>query len=430
MNAIKNYTLKIAAPMLGLLALMTACGGSSAGTPALGPGLPGTPVNVQAVAGDGDSTEPQNTISWTLAPNVTEYRVYWANTPGVSKASSVLVPPQQPARYVTHTGVDVVAGTSYYYRVEAITAGRASPLSVEVEATPQATITTRSLNDVAWNGDDTLVAVGDSGTILRSPNGLKDGWTDASTAIAPQSLSAVAWDGVNNQFTIVGAGSTVLTGDGNNWIREDLSNFIGALNLNDVQWLGSRYIAVGNNGVILLSNTDGSQWAAQNPGVDAATQSFNAVASNGVDVVIAVGTNGAILASDTGVVWDVVPSSTNNDLNDATWDGSQFVVVGSNDTVLSSRDGMEWTPHTPGTSDINFVAVSHWDAGALPANPVLATVGSAGTYAIDPDADPGRIVRTGTTEQLGGMTWVDDGATPGYFVIVGNDGTVLTTLAN
>jgi hypothetical protein len=59
---------------------------------------------------------------------------------------------------------------------------------------------------------------------------------------------------------------------------------------------------------------------------------------------------------------------------------------------------------------------------------VLATVGSAGTYVVNPDADPGTIIRTGTTEQLGGMTWVDDNIASPYFVIVGNDGTVLTSV--
>ena len=121
-----------------------------------------------------------------------------------------------------------------------------------------------------------------------------------------------------------------------------------------------------------------------------------------------------------------MPKPNNNDYNDVTWDGSQFTIVGSNDTILTSPDGITWTPHTPGTSDINFVAVTQWDSG-LPVDPVVATVGSAGTYVIDPDGDPGTIVRTGTTEQLGGMTFVDDGIAPPYFVIVGNDGTVLTT---
>jgi len=36
------------------------------------------------------------------------------------------------------------------------------------------------------------------------------------------------------------------------------------------------------------------------------------------------------------------------------------------------------------------------------------------------------IVRTGTTEQLGGVTWVDDGVAAPYLSMVGNDGTVLT----
>ncbi len=430
MNTMTYSKLLTASLAIGLSALLVACGGSGASGPTLGTALPATPVNVRVVAGDGDSTEVQNTISWTLDPSTPEYRVYWATAPGVSTASGVLTPSVQPARSVTHTGADVVAGTTYYYRVEAVAAGRVSPLSAEVEGTPQASITSSSLNDVAWNGVDRLVAVGDSGTILRSPNGTADGWIDAATAAAPQALSAVAWDDVNNQFAIVGAGGTVLTGDGTTWIRENPGNFAGSLNLNDVEWLGDRYIAVGNNGIIITSNIDGSAWIAQNPGQDAANQSFSAVASNGVDVLVVVGTNGTILVSDTGVAWSLLPALTNNDLNDVIWDGSQFVIVGSNDTILTSPDGMDWRSHTPGTSDINFVAVSHWDAGALPANPVLATVGSAGTCVIDPDADPGTTVPTGTTEQLGGMTWVADGATAGYFAIVGNNGTVLTTRVN
>ena len=93
--------------------------------------------------------------------------------------------------------------------------------------------------------------------------------------------------------------------------------------------------------------------------------------------------------------------------------------------MLTSPDGSAWTSHVPGTSDINFVAVTQWDTG-VPTDAVLATAGSSGTLVVDPDADPGTIVRTGTTQQLGGMTWVDDGLSPAYFVIVGHDGTVLT----
>ena len=152
------------------------------------------------------------------------------------------------------------------------------------------------------------------------------------------------------------------------------------------------------------------------------------MATNAV-IIVAVGTNGTIANSNDAVNWVEQPKPNNNDLNDITWDGRQFVVVGSDDTILTSPDGLAWTSHIPGTSDINFVAVTQWDAG-LPANPVVATVGSAGTFVINPDADPGTIVRTGTTEQIGGLAWVDDGVSPPYFAMVGHDGAVMTARYN
>lgn len=411
--------------------VLAACGGSG-GTatpntgPVINPGVPpGAPLNVQVVAGDGDSSDIQNTISWTLDAAVTEYIVYWDNAPGVTENSSVVVPTVAGLRHVVHSGVDVLPGNTYYYRVQASSANGTSGLSIEVVGTPQQSITNNQLNDLAWNGIDTLVAVGDSGVILSSPNGTSDAWTDVSAANAPQQLAGVTWDNVNSQFLIVGAGSTVLSGDGIIWALQDLGNLPGAVNLQDVAWLGDRYIAVGNNGAIITSNMDGSSWLAQDAGANVGNTAFNAVAANNNNIVV-VGSNGTILNSVDAVAWSELPKPTNNDLNDITWDGSQFVIVGSNDTILTSPDGMTWTSHIPGTSDINFVAVTQWDSG-LPQTPILATVGSSGTFVIDPDADPGVIVRTGTTEQLGGLTWVDDGIANPYFVMVGHDGTVMTT---
>ncbi len=422
-------TLLVAA---GFALIQTSCGssGSEAFVPPVNPPVnppanpPAVPEFVQVVAGDGDSTEVQNTISWTLDAAATSYTVYWDNVPGVTAASSVVVPAAAGTRYVIHRDVDVLAGNTYYYRVSANSAGGSSALSNEVAGTPQSAITARSLNDVAWNGTDTLVAVGDSGVILSSPNGTADAWVDVSVAAVPEPLSGVTWEGINSQFMIVGASSTVLTGDGVNWVQEDLSNIAGARNLQDVAWLGNRYIAVGNNGAIVTSNADGSAWTLQDAGAGVANTSFNAVATDNNRIVI-VGSNGTILSSLDAVTWVEQAKPLNNDLNDITWDGSQFVAAGSNDAMLTSPDGLTWTAHIPGTSDIRFSAVTQWDSG-LPLVPVLGAVGSAGTFVTDPDADPGAIIRTGTTEHLGGLTWVDDGVAAPYFVIVGNDGTVMT----
>ena len=100
--------------------------------------------------------------------------------------------------------------------------------------------------------------------------------------------------------------------------------------------------------------------------------------------------------------------------------------MGSNDTILTSTNGIDWTSHIPGTPDITFVAASQWDS-SLPVNPVLGAVGSVGTFVVSPDVVTGLSIPTGTDQQLSGMTWVDDGVTSPYFVIVGNDGTVLTS---
>ena len=385
---------------------------------------PDTPAFVVVVAGDDDSGEIQNTISWQRDPEATGYTLYWDNAAGVTSNSSIVVPTASGTNYIVHSGVDVLAGNSYYYRVQAESADGTSALSEEVTGTPQLSITNNALNDIAWNGTDMLVAVGDSGVILASPNGTADAWTDVAAADVAQQLAGVTWENVNAQFLIVGAGSVVLSGDGNTWNQQDLSNLPGAVNLQDVKWLGDRYIAVGNNGSILTSNIDGSTWAPQDAGANVENIAFNAVAASD-NIIVVVGSNGTVLTSADAIAWAVQPTRTNNDLNDITWDGTQFIVVGSNDTILTSPDGMVWTSHLPGTADINFVAVTQWDAG-LPQVPVIATVGSSGTFVIAPDADPGVIVPTGTNAQLGGLTWVDDGAGNPYFVMVGHDGTVMT----
>jgi photosystem II stability/assembly factor-like uncharacterized protein len=398
------------------MAFLTACS-DSGDSIAFNPSV--APQNVQVVAGDSNSGQVQNTISWTLDPTATgDYVVYVGNTPGVTESSSVVIPAANGFNYVTHSGIDVVAGSTYYYRVQANAGGVSSILSAEVAGIPQQTITGNALNDVAWNGIDTLIAVGDSGTIISSPNGMTGAWSDAANAVTSNSLSGVTW--ANGQFVIVGAGGTVLTGDASNWNPEESTV---PADLEDVTWFGDGYIAVGKLGTVITS-IDGSAWEKQDLGTAATQLTLQAVASNGTQIVV-VGTNGIILNSpDGGATWNTQQQG-NNQLNDVTWNGKQFGVVGANDTILTSPDGVTWTSHIPGTPNITFVAASQWDS-SLPSDPLLGAVGSAGTFVVSPDSVTGYSIPTGTDEQLSGMTWVDN-VTPPYFVMVGNDGTVLTS---
>jgi hypothetical protein len=200
-----------------LIVILTACNSNSSNDdpviPVFNPSI--APQNVQVVSGDGDSSAVQNTISWTRDPADPDYVVYVDMTSGVDETSNVVISDASGYNYVTHSGADVVAGTTYYYRVQAVSGNASSILSAEVTGTPQQSITNNALNDVAWNGT-ALVAVGDSGVILNSPNGMTDPWIDVSGS-TKNALTGVTWDGVNSQFLIVGAGSTVLTGDGSTW---------------------------------------------------------------------------------------------------------------------------------------------------------------------------------------------------------------------
>ena len=276
-----------------LIVMLAACSSSNDGI-VFDPDV--APQNVQVVSGDDNTGAVRNTISWTRVPAATNYAVYFDNKSGVTDSSSKIVT-STAVNHVTHSGVGVVdAGNPNYYRIQALSGGESSILSDEVTGTPQESITDKALNDVAWNGINTLVAVGDAGIILNSPNGMADAWTDVSDInTTPESLTGVTWDKDNNQFLTVGAGLTVLSSsDGSTWIREDLSNLtnIGVTtDLEDVAWLGDQYIAVGKNGIIITSPDGLRTPPASLPGT-----TLKGVASDG-SIIVAVGTNGTILTS-------------------------------------------------------------------------------------------------------------------------------------
>ena len=413
-----------------VIATLAACSDDPSG-PVFDPDVP--PKNVQVVSGDSNSTDLQNTISWTEVTAATGYVVYVSNTPGVTDSSSEVVPTAAGSNFVTHAGTDVVAGTPLYYKVQALSGEQSSVLSAEVTGTPQESIAVNNLNDVAWNGANLLVAVGDAGAIITSPNGLQDGWTAAAVTGLTESLSAVAWESTNNQFLIVGAGLTVLTGDGiNPWQPQDLDGVAGtgnATDLEDVAWVVDRYVAVGKNSLIITS-PDGtsSSWTVRNGGDLNDNITLMGVASNADgSKTVAVGTNGTLLTSDDrGLNWTPWTVTESNSFNDVTWDGSQFIVVGTDSTIYTSTDGETWEKLRPIAVDLALIGVTQWDS-SLPAEPMPAIVGASGDFIVLPDATTALFIRTGTKEQLSANTWVDDGVNPAYFVIVGHDGFVLTS---
>ena len=105
--------------------------------------------------------------------------------------------------------------------------------------------TSQDLVGVVWSRSQ-FVAVGESGTILTSPDGRA--WT-AQNSRTSQWLIGVVWSG--SQFVVVGHSGTILTSpDGRAWTAQ---NSPTSEILDDVVWSGSQFVAVGQSGTILTS---------------------------------------------------------------------------------------------------------------------------------------------------------------------------------
>jgi hypothetical protein len=306
MLKIKRFRILQYLAIFGVIGILSACGGGGGGGVYFDPNV--APKNVQVVAGDDSITDIQNTISWNQVSGATDYRVFWSETSGtVTTSSSVVGTVSSTFNYMTHN-IGLVAGSTYYYKVQALSNGTGSVLSAEAKGTPQQAITGENLHDVVWNGTDMLVAVGDSGYIIHSTNGTVDDWSFASVnpvAGSGTTMSGVTWYG--NQFLAVGSGGTILTSaDGDIWTLRPPTPI--SVSLEGIVWTGDHYIVAGGSGNIFISS-DASVWTHASVPANVANDTFNAVASNksvllADRVAVAVGTNGVILSSnDDGATW-------------------------------------------------------------------------------------------------------------------------------
>ncbi|MFI5356031.1 MAG: immunoglobulin domain-containing protein [Opitutales bacterium] len=218
--------------------------------------------------------------------------------------------------------------------------------------------TYNNITDFLLQGS-TYYAVGNSGTILTSPDGAN--WTQIISGNAgintTSSLNAIAY--LNGKFFAVGTGSKILSspdGASNDWATTSLN--IGGMQMNGIAYGNGTYIAVGGSNnpsspfSYVVSSTDGSTW----------TQRFVPTSETLKGIVFhqlqgtftAVGTGGAIVRSTDGVNWwgvgtgkiptnltsinvlngEYYATQTNSNLN-----GS---VVISQSAVAMSSDGENW----------------------------------------------------------------------------------------
>ena len=112
------------------------------------------------------------------------------------------------------------------------------------------------------------------------------------------------------------------------------------------------------------------------------------------------------------VAWAMRTSGTTSALSDAVWSGTQFVTVGEMGLVLTSPDGVTWSPSAAGTSPLYSVA---WTGTQFVA------VGYGGGIYASPDGLNWAAQTSGTVRNLYGV------ASSSAHVVAVGDSTALTS---
>lgn len=207
------------------------------------------------------------------------------------------------------------------------------------------------LSDIAY-GNGTFVAVGANGAIATSTNSAQgksnnEGtyWT-LRTSGTTEPLSSVAYG--KGTFVAGGTDLVLTSPDGITWTQRTLGTPASA---GKIRFDGSKFVAVGNDGVILTS-PDGIAWTTIIP---ATPGPIGKLVTNG-SVIIATGSSqGTVLTSPDGVRWTASYLPGRERLTNFAYGKGLFVGIGRDDAgarvVMTSTDGIAWARGDLGFGD-------------------------------------------------------------------------------
>ncbi len=171
-------------------------------------------------------------------------------------------------------------------------------------------------------------ALGQNGVLATSTDGGVT-WTHAAVPASVISLNDINPKGT--LWVAVGTSSSLsavvmTSADGMTWTQRAVPASAGELT--GVASSGTTLVAVGSS---LLSSTNGTTWTLRQQ-----TTNAGHVAWTGSDFVSVDRQGGGTSTSLDGITWTSHPSGTNNSLNGLAWDGTQILAVGTSGVILSS----------------------------------------------------------------------------------------------
>ncbi|MEK6900017.1 MAG: YCF48-related protein, partial [Nanoarchaeota archaeon] len=238
----------------------------------------------------------------------------------------------------------------------------------------QSSGTTKSLRGVSFINTNVGTAVGESGTIIRTINGFA--WSN-QTSGTPTDLEEVYFMNTTYGFAVGAQGTIIHTDDGTTWSNQTSGVVQDLTSLSFVN--ANTGTVVGKNGIILRTTNGGAVWNDQS-GITA--EDLYGVSFINSNVGTAVGTNGVVIhTTNGGTTWATQTSGTGVRLENVVHSTANVIMAaGHNGAIIYTTNAGEWWRNI--TSDVsdNFTAIAF--SGAEP-NLVASQSGNTWSKSLD-----------------------------------------------
>ena len=224
---------------------------------------------------------------------------------------------------------------------------------------------TQDLQDVTW-GAGRFVAVGINSLLIHSADGIT--WEAAAVnpfATIPRNLNAVAFNG--ERFMLAGSmGAAAWSNDGQTWTRMDIvtGNPAAQREFRSITWGDGRFFAAGDGGTMVRTNAAGTAWEQVSTSIlNTANNTNNGRRVNAIAVgnnlMIAVGAERRMSWVDTtGLTgahnnWNLITNDVFGSgavqIMDIIFANEMFVAAANNGRIATSANGVDWTAIPEGT---------------------------------------------------------------------------------
>ncbi|MDR2717474.1 MAG: hypothetical protein LBB89_05355 [Treponema sp.] len=212
-----------------------------------------------------------------------------------------------------------------------------SPDGVTWTAVPNSTFGTTNIFAIAYNGSNKFVAGGLQGKMAYSSDGVS--WTAVTSTTFTIGINAIAWG--NGKFVAVGNGGKMATSpDGETWTAVTTTTF-GTTGIEAIAWGNGKFVATGYEGGKMATSPDGTTWTAVADSTF--TSNVEAIAYGG-NKFVAGGGGGKMAYSSNGETWTAVGNSTfTSAIYAIAWGNDKFVAGDGDGNIATSPDGVTWT---------------------------------------------------------------------------------------